>query len=302
MGSTGLPPGILPFPATTCGEGEPSERFLQKSCKLFLCNLLAPTQPKREMMIDYPLSRAHRLRIARAFANVPSVDISVDCVIEDQMGEAFVDSMGDPQLFLIDQDHFFCYFAGNLTSDAGRGFLGKAPKGRLYMAGSAGWHDAVQDIFGEEARPIERYSYSSESLSLDHLRSLSGSNPHTSSVQRMDATLVGVQTPFFEIGAFDSPDDFVERGIGFCMLQGEQIIGVAYSSLVCSSAIEVSIFVDEDHRRQGIATALACQLLLWCVERTIAPHWDAANEESCLLAEKVGYTSVGKYTAYFVKG
>lgn len=250
-------------------------------------------------MFTYPLTRLNRLKVARAFAQVPRVDTSIDCAIEDQMGEVSVDSLENPQWFLLEQDHFFCYLAGDFASENGRDFLSKIPRGRFLMAGSNGWQDIVQDIFGEGIVPIKRYSYSSDSLNLAHLQKLA--NQHTPNIKRFDAELASKPTHFLEIGAFDSPEDFVQRGIGFCLLKDETIIGVAYSSLVCSDAIEVSIIVDSNHYRQGIATALACQLLQWCLENHIRPNWDAANEESCHLAEKLGFTRKGEYTAYFLK-
>jgi GNAT superfamily N-acetyltransferase len=252
-------------------------------------------------MLPYALTRPHRLRLAQAFAQIPRVDISIECAIEDQMGAAFVDSVGDPQLFMLEQDGFFCYFAGDLTSAAGRDFLGKISHGRMLMAGSEGWHEALPAIFGDRLIPIKRYAYSAESLSSAHLKNLASSNPHTANVQRVDAALAGSDTPYLQIGAFDSADDFAERGIGFCLIRNGAIVGAAYSSLVCSDAIEVSIVIDPEHQRQGIATALSCKLLQWCLDHHLTPHWDAANEESCNLAEKLGYSEDGEYAAYYLK-
>ena len=44
--------------------------------------------------------------------------------------------------------------------------------------------------------------------------------------------------------------------VGYGLLDGDTLTGVAYGSLACSRGIEVSIFVHPDYRRQGIATAL----------------------------------------------
>lgn len=252
-------------------------------------------------MLSYPLTRQNRLRLARAFAAVPRVDISIECALEDQMGAAFVDSANNPQFYMIEQDQFFCYLAGQLTTDAGHDFLKGIPNGRFLMAGSLGWEAAAQTVFGERIVPVKRYRYSSSSLSFDHLKTLASSNPHTPNIRRVDAALAATDNPFLSTGAFESAADFEQRGIGFCLLNDATMLGVAYSSLVCSNAIEVSIVVDPHHQRQGIATALSCQLLLWCLERQNAPHWDAANEESCKLAEKLGYQKDGEYLAYYLK-
>jgi hypothetical protein len=51
-----------------------------------------------------------------------------------------------------------------------------------------------------------------------------------------------------------------------------------------------------------VATALSAALLLECVRRGLRPNWDAANPESCALAEKLGYTPAGSYDSYYHSG
>jgi L-amino acid N-acyltransferase YncA len=252
-------------------------------------------------MILLPQTRTNRLRIAQAFAKVPTVDISVDCVIEDQMGKVFVDNTDHPQFFMIEQDSFFCYLSGDFSQQAGKDFLQQIPHGRFLMSGSHGWEAITKEIFGKSLIAVNRDSYSSDALSLSHLQTLASANTHIPHIKQIDVALASMENQFLSLGAFDSAEDFVARGIGYCLIQDEKMLGVAYSSLVCSNAIEVSIVVDPDHYRQGIATALSCKLLIWCLEHHLAPHWDASNEESCKLAEKLGYTHIGEYTAYYLK-
>lgn len=252
-------------------------------------------------MFPYPLTRANRQRLARAFASVPIVDISIEALLEEQMGKAFVDDLANPRYFMIEQDGFFCYFAGDFSQAIGRDFLTKIPHGRMLMAGSSAWDNDLSAIFPEGLFPIKRFLYGDDTLSLNYLQQLAEGNPHTASIQRIDAQIISQENPFISVGAFDSADDFFERGIGYCLIKEEKFIGVAYSSLVSNRAIEVSIVVDENYHRQGIATALAAQLLIYCLEQNISPHWDAANEESCFLAEKLGYRKIGDYRAYYLK-
>jgi GNAT superfamily N-acetyltransferase len=115
------------------------------------------------------------------------------------------------------------------------------------------------------------------------------------------ATQVWGQDHSLDIPDFESPSDFIGRGIGYYAEKNGKMLGCAYSSLVCSQGIEVSIFVSEEYRRQGIATTLAAHLLKGCLGNHMDPHWDAANPESCTLAEKLGYLPKGAYQAYFLK-
>ena len=252
-------------------------------------------------MIELPLTRQNRIRVSRAFAHVPRVDISIECVLEDQMGSVFVDDVDNPQSYFIDMDGFFGYLAGDWSTEAGRDFIANTPTSRMIMAGTDGWGNALVAAFGDNAMPIERYTYSAANLSLDHLQTIASKNAQYNNIQQMDAQLATVEAHYFNIGEFDSVEDFIERSVGFCLLDDGKMVASAYGGLANTHAIEVSIFVEDDFRRKGVATALACHLLQWCLERNLTPNWDAANLESCALAEKLGYTKVGDYTAYFLK-
>lgn len=252
-------------------------------------------------MISFPLTRPNRILLATAFATVPRVDIAIECALQDHMGKAFVDSLDNPQYFMIEMDNFFLYFAGDFTQAAGRDFLAKIPTGRMLMAGTSHWQEQAESIFKERLIKILRHNHASDKLSLTHLQKIAAENPNTAHIKRFDLPLVQSKPPFLEYGGFDSAEDFVQRGIGYGMIKEGQVIGAAYSSLVANNAIELSVIVDPDHYRQGIATALCAQLLQYCVENHIAPHWDAANEESCLLAAKLGYEKTEDYHAYFLK-
>jgi GNAT superfamily N-acetyltransferase len=255
-------------------------------------------------MIELPLSKANRLRIARAFGGQVRVDISIDCVIEDQMGKAFVDDLAHPTAFLIEMDGFFCYFAGDASGPGGRGLVASATPPKLLMGLSPDWLALVGEIHGDRLIMADRYIFSSENLSVDHLERLLEASPFKDGVRRIDvdvATQIADNPQsFVQLTAYDTPEDFVERGIGFCVVEEGSIVGAAYASLVCSTGIEISLFVLPDYRRRGVATALCCHLLTFCLERNMDPHWDAANPESCALAMKLGYKPTGSYEAYFM--
>ena len=76
------------------------------------------------MSLEYPLTKANRIRLARAFKHVPRVDLSIECILEGQMGIAFVDDVQNPIAFKIEIGPFF-YFAGDATSSGGHIMLKK---------------------------------------------------------------------------------------------------------------------------------------------------------------------------------
>ncbi len=68
------------------------------------------------MISEYSLTKANRIRLAQAFRNVPRVDISIECVLGDQMGIAYVDDVKHPSVYLIRIGPFH-YFAGDVNSN-----------------------------------------------------------------------------------------------------------------------------------------------------------------------------------------
>jgi GNAT superfamily N-acetyltransferase len=247
---------------------------------------------------ELELTKANRLRLAAAFRHHKRVDYSIDCVLEGQMGRAFVDDLERPTAYRITIGPFW-YFAGAVGSVGGQALLTEFPAYNLLMPSPPDWVAAARETFGDQLVAFPRYSFAADRLSEAHLTQLLDSSPHRGRVVPIDLALLAIPNNFVEIEDFDSPDDFLERGIGYTMLEEGNPVGAAYSSLVCSRGIEVSLFVDEHHRRRGVATALAARLLLECARRGLRPNWDAANPESCKLALKLGYVATETYDAYY---
>lgn len=247
---------------------------------------------------ELPLTPANRLRLAEVFRHNPRVDYSIDCVIEGQMGRAYVDDPANPSAWRITVGPFW-YFAGVADSRGGRALLAELPPWNLLMPSPPAWAAAAKEMFGDRLVTFPRYSFDAGSLSESHLSATLATSPHRDRVRRVDAALLAAPGNMVEFEDFDSAEDFLDRGVGYTLLEDGRPAGAAYSSLACSRGIEVSLFVDEPYRRRGIATAISAALLLECVRRGLRPNWDAANPESCALAEKLGYAPAGTYESYY---
>ena len=254
------------------------------------------------MSYELELTKTNRLLLARAFRHNHRVDYSIDCVLEGQMGRAFADDLLHPTAFCIVIGPFW-YFAGDAGSPGGQALIRELPAYSLLMPTPPAWIAAAQKAFQDHLMAFSRCTLSPDPLSEAHLASLFDHSPFRDRVVPLDDALVSqlIDLPesYLEIETFDSPADFLERGLGFALLDGGQVRGVAYSSLVCSRGIEVSIFVEERYRQRGVATALASRLLLECLRLGMRPNWDAANPESVKLARKLGYVFVEAYDAYY---
>lgn len=263
---------------------------------------LSATKKKRKMCYELELTKINRLKLADAFRAVPRVDMSIPCVIEGQMGQAFVDDLAQPSIYHVVIGPFH-YFAGSSDTPQAQTMMANFPTYNLLMPSTSGWAELARRQFGDALQTNVRHSFSSDSLSANHLNQLLNKGSFKGEVVAIDAAvaeqLSNVPELHLDLSDFDSAEDFAARGLGFVALMEEQPVGIAYSSLVCSRGIEISIFVTEANRRQGVATALGANLLLACLQCRRHPNWDAANPASVKLATKLGYRSLGTYEAYF---
>jgi GNAT superfamily N-acetyltransferase len=254
----------------------------------------------RELPLDAPARRA----LAAAFAGTPRVDCGIDAAIEGQMGRVFANDPSDPRVLAVRQGPFW-YLAGEAGHPAAGDLVACIPPGSLAMPSLPAWIGLLERRLGNRLEAMPRVSFQSDGLSVDHLDSLVADSPHRDRLQAVDADLASrlatLPDPWFELDGYASPADFVARGIGFAVVDGHDVAGAAWSSLVCSTAIEVSVFVDERHRRRGVATTVAARLVLESMDRGLRPNWDAANEESCRLAMKLGFVPAGSYLARYLR-
>jgi hypothetical protein len=84
------------------------------------------------MDYELELTKANRLKLARAFRNNKRVDFSIDCAIEGQLGKAFVDDLDHPAAYRITIGPFW-YFAGDAHSPWGVEMLKNFPAYNLFM-------------------------------------------------------------------------------------------------------------------------------------------------------------------------
>jgi GNAT superfamily N-acetyltransferase len=256
------------------------------------------------MYPELELTKANRLKLAEVFRALKQVDMAIPSMVEGQHGKVLVDTLENPSIYALVIGPFW-YFAGDASGVSAQGLAAEFPPYALLMPSAPGWLETIQSVFGERLTPFSRHSFSSAELSDEHLNRLLAQSKHRDAIQPIDEKLASHLTNLpdspFDLSDFDSAADFAARAPGFAMLDGEKLMGLAYASLVCSQGIEVSIFVDEPYRRQGVATTLAARLLLASLQRGLRPNWDAANRESCDLAEKLGYRSVENYTSWYYR-
>ena len=226
-------------------------------------------------------------------------------ILEGHHGEVWVDRLKDPNVVILTLPKVKLYLlGGDANHPASRQFL-RSQKG---MAGffpvSEDWTGLLTDVFGGRLWEMERYAYLSNQLDLDHLESLADKIPAGFHPEPIDLLLAeqlkAERSEFTEdhLVNFESPQDFVDHGFGWCLLEADQIVSVATTFLVCSQGIEIQINTREEYQRMGLATVVAARLMLDSLARGLIPNWDAANQKSGRLAEKLGCVPQGSYSMY----
>jgi len=99
---------------------------------------------------------------------------------------------------------------------------------------------------------------------------------------------------------WSSVDTFLNTGLGYALVDGEEIASLCFSGFVAGNIHGIDIETEVSRRRKGFAEIVAQAFIAECFERRLQPHWDcmAENAASAQLAEKLGFTQSHVYTLY----
>jgi GNAT superfamily N-acetyltransferase len=128
--------------------------------------------------------------------------------------------------------------------------------------------------------------------------------PEGFEVRRVDAALLGqdelgniLEVRGWAEGNFGTREAFLERGFGFCVVEGETIASWCLSDCVSGPRCEIGIQTDERYRRRGLATCAVAAAVEHCLDRGLTEigwHCGSANTPSLAVAQGVGFEKVGE--------
>ena len=90
---------------------------------------------------------------------------------------------------------------------------------------------------------------------------------------------------------FGSSARTLERGFGFCLVKGEELLSEAFAADGALGMIEIGTITGEPYRRRGYATVCCAELIRECEARGYRTYWNCAKDNlgSARLARKMGY-------------
>lgn len=99
-----------------------------------------------------------------------------------------------------------------------------------------------------------------------------------------------------------SHTEFMNKGIGYCVIDRNTIAGWCLSVYVAGDRYELGLATIESYRNQGVAKMTASACIQYCLENQLTPVWqcNADNIPSNLVAEKVGFKNDRDYSGYLI--
>ncbi len=95
-------------------------------------------------------------------------------------------------------------------------------------------------------------------------------------------------------------NDFLNRGFGYCLVQGDEILSWCFSVYASGRDYELELATHNSHQGKDYGTLVAAACVEHCNQQDLNPHWHCWNDNllSIKIAEKVGFENPVKYPVY----
>ncbi|MBN2899516.1 MAG: GNAT family N-acetyltransferase [Clostridia bacterium] len=241
-------------------------------------------------------------KLAPLFAHNRYDKVILYSILEGYHGTAMADSLDDPKVARLDSGSH-TILGGDPTHPAAEALLLARPMG-IVTPENDEWRQLLHRTFNGSISQIDFTECYSNTIKVHHLDDFINMLPSSYKIQPIDRHIAEQiakdQDNEYFLEHFESVNDFLVRGIGFCILNNEQIVSVATSIAACQHAIDIEIKTSPDYQRTGLGTIIGASLVKGCLEKDIDPKWLAANDRSCRLAEKLGYTRGEQYISFMI--
>lgn len=204
----------------------------------------------------------------------------------------------------------FCFLGGDPSAPAAKELLLNlnCPAGQehlFFLPPTKEWEKLLLTVYKDQIKHTSRYGLKKEGMIFNKqsLEKILSTLPNEYSIKQIDQSLY--EKIYAEEWSRDfvsnfSPESFALLGLGFIILKDKQIVAGASSYTRYSNGIEIEIATREDQRRKGLASVCGAALILACMKQQLYPSWDAANQISLHLAQKLGYHFSEEYPAYLL--
>lgn len=229
--------------------------------------------------------------------------VLINSVLDGHTGRMLVDSDTNPKIARLDTGAF-TMFGGDHDLEVVMDLIQYSP---IYIITPENqkWTNIFMNVFMNRVVKLPFREYHSNTLNAEKLTEIIKKLPAGYELKRLDKELCE-QLPldisneyFFE--NYISIDDFIKRGVGFCILFNEKIVSAATSMASSRYAIDIEIETEDNFRKKGLGTIVGAELVLYCIQNNIVPKWLAANKDSEKLAERLGFSKGVCYETFQIQ-
>ncbi|MFJ7661255.1 GNAT family N-acetyltransferase [Lysinibacillus sp. NPDC097162] len=169
------------------------------------------------------------------------------------------------------------------------------------FSGNSSWDQAIEKCLNKHVGKIQRYAYSFDAMKYKSRRRIDNCEYDVAKIDPLDIQHCLEFDKKYYDEYWDSTDNFIQNGIGFCVKDRGKIISECVSIFKSSKYAEIDIVTDLNYRGKGLAGIVAEQFIDYCLAETIQPRWDCDvdNSASINLGSKLGFTNARKYSIYF---
>jgi GNAT superfamily N-acetyltransferase len=252
------------------------------------------------MTIEIPAPA--RAQLTPLFAHYRYDRVLIDSVLEGYFGTAWADSARHPRVARLDSGAF-TLFGGDPQTPGTTDLLHWVPIAYVTPQDEQ-WRDLLWGAFGARLSVLHFTEFSAETLDRAHLASLCATIPAGFDLRKVDRQLASrlgeeMDNEYFREN-FHSIEDFIARGMGYCILHQDRIVSAATSMARSSKAIDIEVATLPAFQRHGLGTIVGAALAADCLEQGITPRWLAANAPSEQLALTLGYLRGETYETFAV--
>lgn len=228
-------------------------------------------------------------------------DSMLDAIIHGYHGEIFTDQINSPK-FVMASFADIIYLSGDVDAEKLDLIIDKIPLyGEIHCDET--WVKRLESK-GVTLKSFTRYAMNHETIEQKSIQTFMEKPAPNISVLKIDETIYEtlLQDAWSRslVENFENFKAFNTHAFGYVIKENNEIVSGTSSFSRFNDGLEIEIVTKESSRQKGYATLSAAYYINACLEKSIIPHWDAANLKSRRLAEKLGYTLERTYTVYEV--
>jgi hypothetical protein len=249
----------------------------------------------------FEISPKDRHYLKDIFENCNYDKVLIQSILEGGNGNSYADSVQNPKVARLDIGAF-TIIAGDCTIKETKELFEIEKRIDYITPQNIEWEKFIKNYYDNKINTIEFISYNHEFIKEEYLEETIKKLPQEYIIKRIDRSLaerlkkeIGNEY-FFE--NYISIEDFLEKGIGYCILHNEEIVSAALSMASAKKAIDIEIETVEKYRNKKLGKIIGAKLIKYCLEEDIIPYWLAANEISNKLALSLGYIEKERYKTF----